>query len=276
MHARPSSRTNFGPNSLSAAVVALIAVAGLLGACQGNGVGGSCADQPGCGGNLVGTWKVDGFCQYLVNNPTMSSNQSPGITTPQTPSLATPLPKTSTGDWCQGLIVVPAMGGGIMIANTDFFPVPSQFVMGTLEFDMGGMYKSMLTSVADSHVHLTQACISAYGATTNCAGLQAALKSGNNPNYNAEALTCVVASDGDGCDCDVQLGDSGSDTGAWALDSTQTVVYQTSTNGGKGPQAASFCVSSDNDHLTLSGYNGATLAGGPAGLRTLTASRMTP
>jgi hypothetical protein len=263
-----SSRADFGSKALPTLLVVLTS---LLAACQGKGVGGSCADQPGCGGNLVGSWTVDGFCQYLVNNSATSSNQAPQVTTPQTPSLATPLPKTSTGDWCQGLIVLPAMGGGIMVANTNFFPAPSKFVMGTLKFDVSGMYTSMLTSIADSHPHLTQACIQAYGATTDCAGLQAALKAGTNPNYNAETLTCNVASDGDGCDCDVQLGDSGSDTGAWALDSTQTVVYQTSTNAGKGPQAASFCV--NGDELTLSGYNGATLAGGPAGLRTLTAKR---
>ncbi len=274
MHAGRSSGASFGSKSILATLAALVAFSGLLAGCQGKGVGGSCADQAGCGGNLLGNWTVDGFCQYLVNPPATSSNQSPGITTPQTPSLATPLPKTSTGDWCQGLMVVPAMGGGITIAYTNFFEPASQFVMGTLEFDMGGMYKSMLTSVAESHVHLSQACIAAYGATTDCAGLQAGLKAGNNPNYNAETLTCVVASDGDGCDCDVQLGDSGSDTGAWALDSTQTVVYQTSTNAGKGPQAASFCVK--GDELTLSGYDGATLAGGPAGLRTLTAHRTTP
>jgi hypothetical protein len=266
-----SSRVDFGSRSLLAVAVVL---AGLT-ACEHKGVGGSCADQPGCGGNLIGSWTVDGFCQYLVDGPATSSNQSPGITTPQTPSLATPLPKASTGDWCQGLILVPAMGGGITIANTNFFPPPSKFVMGTLTFAMDGSYVSMLTSIATSHAHLTQACIQAYGATTDCADLQAALKAGNNPNYNADTLTCDVASDGDGCDCVVQLGDSGSDTGAWALDSTQTVVYQTSTNAGKGPQAASFCVSGDNNHLTLSGYNGATLAGGPAGLRTLTATRTT-
>jgi hypothetical protein len=185
----------------------------------------------------------------------------------------------STGDWCQGLKIVPAMGGGIMIANTNFFQTPAKFVMGTIDFDVGGMYTSMLTAISESHAHLSQACLQAYGATTDCAGLQAALKAGTNPNYNAEALTCNTASNGDGCDCDVQLGDSGSDTGAWALDSTQTVVYQTSTNAGSGPKPASFCVSADNNHLTLSGYNGGSLAGSPnggTGLRTLTAFRTAP
>jgi hypothetical protein len=252
----------------------VVAVAGLLAACEGKGVGGSCSDQPGCGGNLVGTWTVNGVCQYLVNGASSDPPAQPDLITPQTPSLATPQPQTSTGDWCQGLVIVPAMGGGITVANTNFFPTPSQFEMGTLEFDTGGAYTFRLTSIATSHVHLTQACIAAYGATTDCAGLVAALKAGVNPNYDTDTLTCNVASDGDGCDCNVQLGDSGFDMGTWALDSTQTVVYETSTNGGKGPQAASFCV--NGNQLTLSGYNGATLAGGPAGLRTLTALRTGP
>jgi hypothetical protein len=273
----PSSRPNLGSCSSKTFATLVVAVAGLLAACEGKGVGGSCADQAGCGGNLVGMWQVDGYCQYLVNGASSDPPTQPDLITPQTPSLATPLPTTSTGEWCQGLVVVPAMGGGVMVANTNFFPTPSQFVMGTVEFDMGGVYTFRLTSVATSHVHLTQSCIDAYGASTDCAGLVAALKAGVNPNYNKDTLTCNVATDGDGCDCDVQLGDSGFDQGTWALDTTQTVVYATSTNSGYGPRAASFCVNGDGDsHLTLSGYNGATLPGGPAGLRTLTATRIAP
>jgi hypothetical protein len=270
-----SSRSNLGASGSKPIATLVVAMAALLAACQGKGVGGSsCPDQPGCGGHLEGMWTVNGVCQYLVNAPSSDPPPQADLTTPQTPSLATPQPQTSTGEWCQGLVVVPATGGGIMVANTNFFPTPSKFVTGTLEFDTGGAYTFRLTSVATSTVHLTQACIAAYGATTDCAGLQSALVNAPNPNYNKDSLTCTVANDGDGCNCNVQLGDSGFDMGTWALDSTQTVVYETSTNGGKGPQAASYCV--NGDQLTLSGYEGATLIGGPAGLRTLTAMRTSP
>jgi hypothetical protein len=255
--------------SHTARVLLLVIAAASVSACQGKGVGGSCADVAGCGGNLVGKWQVNGFCQYEVDPPSSTNTLPAGYTTPQTPTLASPMPTTNTGDWCQGLVVIPADGGAM--ATAGFFQPPSNFMTGTLDFEDDGTYQFMLTGIANTVAHFSLACIAAHGAAISCTALATDLNAV--PNVNYTNVRCSNASDG-GCDCSLSLGDSGFDHGTWALDSTKTVVYETSTNAGKGPQAASFCVDQDNNTLTLSGYDGATLIGGPAGLRTLTASRM--
>jgi hypothetical protein len=267
---RPVTRTQARALVTTAFVLLAVSAAG----CEAKGVGGgSCADLHGCGGNFVGDWLVNGACQYLVNSPETSPPLPPGYTTPQNSSVVQPV-QTNTGDWCQGLVLLPdsTMPGGLMIGNTNFFEAPEKFMMGTLEFRSDNTYTFALTSVAASTEHLSQACIQAHGASPTCADLEMALAMAPNPNYNNVHCSDSTA-DGGGCDCSLQIGDSGFDQGTWALDSTQPVVYETSTNAGKGPQAASFCVSPDNTQLTLSGLDGATLIGGPAGLRTLTATR---
>jgi hypothetical protein len=260
-----------GSPALPASLVATIIAAVLLtAACQGKGVAGSCSDVAGCGGNLVGTWTVSGFCQYLVNAASTNGPLPAGYTTPQTPSLSTtPAPEVTTGDWCQGLDILPT-DGGIMIANTNFFAPPSQFASGTVQFKDDQTYTFNLTSVAQVTEHLSRACIQAHGASPTCKGLEEALLAVPNPNYSD--LHCNDATDG--CDCSLQLGDSGFDTGTWALDQSLSVVYESSGTPGKSPQAATYCVNGSD--LTLSGYDGATLAGGPAGLRTLKATRTGP
>ena len=264
-----------GASSVPAAVmIALVGAAAFLSGCQGKGVGGSCADVPGCGGDLVGSWKVDGYCQYTVNLPPTNPPLPAVETTPQTPSFADQAPQVTTGDWCQGVVIVPG-DGGVTIANPSFFEPPSIFMMGTLSFSADNTYTFNL--IARTTEHLTQACIQAHGAMTSCVGLQAAFLAVKNSNYSD--VSCAAASGGDGCDCTLDLGDSGLESGAWSLDATKTVVFETGTHSDNGPQAASFCVgknASGTDTLTLSGYNGATLAGGPAGLRTLTATRTSP
>jgi hypothetical protein len=258
----------------SLAAIALVGAAAAMSisGCQGKGVGGTCADVPGCGGDLVGSWKVDGYCQYTVNQPSTNPPLPAVETTPQTPSFADQAPQVTTGDWCQGVVIVPG-DGGVTIANPIFFEPPSIFMMGTVLFNADNTYTFNL--VARTTEHLTKACIQAHGATTSCAGLQAAFLAVKNSNYSD--VSCADASDG--CDCTLDLGDSGFESGAWSLDATKTVVFETGMHSNDGPQAASFCVGKDangTDTLTLSGYNGATLAGGPAGLRTLTATRTSP
>src|SRR5579862_4883635 len=138
--------------------VALFALVGAaasmsMSGCQGKGVGGSCADVPGCGGDLVGTWQVDGYCQYTVNQPSTNPPLPAVETTPQTPSLADETPQVTTGDWCQGIIITPG-DGGVTIANPSFFPPPSVFMTGTLLFSPDNTFTFNLPSVARTTEHL--------------------------------------------------------------------------------------------------------------------------
>lgn len=271
---RPSVMKGAAPRWLAILMAALVGSVAMSG-CQGKGVGGSCSDVAGCGGNLVGSWTANGFCQYAVNAPATDPSMNRGYTTPQSPSLAGADDQASavtTGDWCQGLVILPG-DGGIQIAHTNFSPPPLVLMSGTLQFSANNTYIFNLPSIAKTTEHLSRACIEAHGATTSCADLGAALAARRSINY--ANVSCADSSDG-GCDCSLQLGDSGFDSGTWAVDQTNGIVYETSTNAGKGPRAASFCVTSDQNGLTLGGYDGATLDGGPAGLRTLTATRAGP
>jgi hypothetical protein len=263
-----------GKRHLGVGLAALV-IASTLPACGGKGVGGTCSDIAGCGGNLVGTWKVTGFCQFDVPEaPSSKSSLAPGYTTPQTPSLAMAVPPTPTsGDWCQALVYRPA-SAATQFQNLSLYPPPQKFTDGSLTFSGDDhRYMFVTTNVAHTKAHLAPSCLLAYGGNPTCAQLTDAIVNSANPNY--QNVMCNPASDG-GCDCDVDIAGTGSDNGTWSLDSSQTIVVRYSDSNGKDPQEESFCVTSQGgvDTLTFGGYDGASI--GSLGLRTLVATRVSP
>jgi hypothetical protein len=251
-----------------------LALTAALSGCTGKGVGGTCADIPGCGGDITGTWKVNGFCQFDVPEaPSSKSSLPAGYTTPQTPVLATAVPPTPpSGDWCQALVYRPP-SAPTQFQGLSLYPPPQRFTDGMLTFNADHSYMFVTTNVAHTVAHLTPSCLTAYGGTPSCSELTDAIVNSANPNY--QNVMCTPASDG-GCDCGVDIAGTGSDNGTWLIDGSMTVVVRYPTHNGDDPQLANFCVSNQNgtDVLTLNGYNGASI--GSLGLRTLVATRVAP
>jgi hypothetical protein len=153
------------------------------------------------------------------------------------------------------------------------YPPPQRFTDGTLVFGADHSYTFTTTNVAHTTAHLSPSCLVAYGGNPSCAQLTDAIVNSANPNY--QNVMCKPASD-DGCDCDVDIAGTGSDSGTWLVDGSGTVVVRYPTSNGDDPQLANFCVANQNgtDVLTLNGYNGASI--GSLGLRTLIATRVAP
>lgn len=270
--------------SLRASSVAALALG--LAAC-GKGTGGSCADIDACGGskaNLLGDWKIDSVCQYEVPEPyLLMSPISPQLTTPQTPAYAPPPPPTTTsGDWCSGLIYRPDVIAGTMtnVEAIQFYHAPLLFTKGNATFShddkLGDRFAVIITLEREQTTHFTRGCLDAYGAHPTCDQLAEGLTNEPNPNYQPPAgkdtIPCVATAD-DGCDCSYTLEGTGSENGTFQLDSgdTGTTIFEFGDNSGKAPQLVDFCMSNDNNTLTLGGFNGAAL--GTLGIRSMVLSR---
>ncbi len=263
------SRWQSGSLSLKGVAVAAL-VAGSLG-CSGKGVAGNCPDLPACGGDPSGTWQINSECEFDV--PQQPSSLSPiasAYTTPQTPALAAPpASSTNSGEWCSGLVYLPAgTTGSNAIGGIAFYTAPLDFSQGNVTFTASDDPATQLfqfTIGVKSSVqttHFTPTCLQAYGANPSCDDLTAALLAqGTSVNY--QNPSCTTASD-NGCDCTYNLADTNGDSGQWRV--LGSTIYTFNSPSGHPAQAMDFCVNGST--MTLSGKDGSHLLGS-AGIRSM-------
>ena len=160
-------------------------------AVSATGCGGSagaevgCPALPACGGNPVGTWEVQTFCQYVP--PITYSVPSPrGV--PTTPLAQTPTAQAaakSPGDECFDLVYEPqplGATGNIKLVNLPH--IQGEVVNGPVVLSQDGFYSVAVQTLSNNTVHFAPTCLTAYGANPSCSDLASALATYNNmPNY---------------------------------------------------------------------------------------------
>jgi hypothetical protein len=274
--------------------LSLVTAAFLLVACKGRGATGGCGVAGDCGGNPLGTWKVnpDLTCRFPVPaRPVQNYGNTAPYFQPETGAVP---PAAVSGTWCWDLSF--DKDGNLSTPEVPI-PNPDNTILGgtiTFERDKDGnqSYTYILTAVSTTPVHLARSCLGVNGANLTCAELAVKLqmsKIGVNPLYANEkgtpAFRCVDAADGDGCDCEFDYIETEQtavgDKGTWEQHGNVIRHYSIAGQGNlfethpsrRTVRDATFCVSDDGQTLQLTGTNGSPLAL-KAGLRSLTLTKV--
>jgi hypothetical protein len=247
----------------------------------GKGAGGGCALGGTCGGDPVGTWKVEASCAFPVNNKP-AQNTAP-------PETGVPAPAATSGSWCWDLSFDPS--GAVNSQNGQAFntiptvallnPNPDVVMSGTVAFNADGTYLYDLSASGTTQFQLPRACLGVNAGNLSCGDVGAKLFAAVDPTKYSN-FTCADAPDGSPvCNCSFAYAEPGmvGDMGRWVLSGTHQIVHASVTGGGNLFQtthtvrSADFCVSPDGQTLELTGSNGTPLVL-KAGLRTLTLTKI--
>ena len=172
--------------------LAALALATTLSACEGKGVGGTCGDITGCGGNLVGTWKISrGSASSTSPRRRARSRRSPRATRRRRrPASRRPCrrPRPRAIGVRRSSTARPARPPSSRTSRSTRRPRSSRTGRSRSAATITGTCSCRRTSLPHERTHLTPSCLMAYGGSPSCMALTQAIIDSANPRLSERQL----------------------------------------------------------------------------------------